>query len=109
MVEELRHDILETDKSGPSNSALLKKYIKSLQKIKTSSQIMSLLSHSIKHSRGRKIRVQPTSVARRKDRGLQGSSRIQSGRPTKLEKKKSVRPHNISINIEKNQASAKKH
>lgn len=59
--------------------------------------------------RSRKIKVQPTSISRRKDRGISGG-RIQAGRPTKLESQRAKkRHHNIAFNIKNNEPCAKKH
>lgn len=94
----------------PSNITVIKKFVTTLEKVQTPSQIVSMFSHTTRFNRSRKIHVQPTAVSRRKERGLIGNSRIQSGRPSKLEEKKKRRkPHNISLSIEKNESSAKKH
>lgn len=62
-------DISQNDESSPSRTKLIKKYVNTLHKVITSSQIMALISHSNRYRKGRKNRVQPTSIARRKDRG----------------------------------------
>lgn len=70
---------------------------------------MSFVCHKTTGRRSRKIKVQPTSISRRKARGISGG-RIQAGRPTKLELQGTKkRPHNIAFNIENNLQCAKKH
>nr|CAI5848369.1 unnamed protein product [Callosobruchus analis] len=60
-----------------------------------------------KQTRSKRIKVQPTSIARKKDRGLsRGSNRIQAGRPSEAERKRR-RKHDLSDNIRRNQPNAK--
>lgn len=78
---------------------------------------MSFLAAKLSSLKSKKIRVQPTSLTRRKERGIsKGGGRIQSGRPANTEKmltskKKSTartkRKHNLSLSIENNTPSAK--
>lgn len=111
-------DILETCPSS-SNSAIINKTIKKMQAIKTPGQVMSFMAAKLSSLKTKKIRVQPTSLTRRKERGIsKGGGRIQSGRPANTEKmltfkKKSTartkRKHNLSLSIENNTPSAKLH
>lgn len=62
----------------------------------------------------KKIRVQPTAISRRKERGItKGGGRIQAGRPAKEEatngNKTAKRKHNLGLSIKKNQPNAKPH
>lgn len=65
----------------------LKKTNSNLAKIQTTAQLSNLLVNIGKRSTKKNISVQPTAIARRKDRaGLtKGSKRIQAGRPSKVE------------------------
>lgn len=62
---------------------------------------------------GRRIKVQPTSIARRVERGLHAGSRaIQAGRPSsaeKLRRKVTKKKRSIISNILANQPNAKSH
>ncbi|CAG9818939.1 unnamed protein product [Phaedon cochleariae] len=60
---------------------------------------------------GRRIKVQPTSIARRAERGLHAGSRtIQAGRPSNAEKlRRTKKKRSIISNILANQPNAKSH
>lgn len=97
-------EILQTDTST-NNLMIIKKLNKVLCTIETVDQAKNFAIQRIKMCRSRKIGVQPTSVSRRKDRGIsKGKGRIQSGRDVRKKKQ-----HNLSENINKNQPNAKKH
>ena len=57
------------------------------------------------------IRVQPTSVARRRHGITRGSKRLPSGRPPLSDRlrHKAKRPRNLNYNVAKNQPNAKSH
>lgn len=76
----------------------LAKFSSDLSKLQTSASIITYLCEKKVCRRARTIRVQPTSIARRKNRGLPN--------PENLKRK---RVHNISININNNEPPAKKH
>jgi len=87
-----------------------------LKKITNSSQFASFMySLSIKSSninkRRGQIKVQPTSISRRKEGITRGSRRINSGkRPNNQSlNTNQKRPHKLSYNIAKNQLNAKSH
>ncbi|KAJ2952467.1 hypothetical protein O0L34_g6778 [Tuta absoluta] len=101
-------DILEKD-SNAANTKILSKFGSDLSKLQTPSSIISFIVEKNVQRRSRKIHVQPTSIARRKERGLPCSGRIQSGRPSKSESVKRKRVHNIASNIDDNMPPAKKH
>lgn len=73
-----------------------------MSKLKTSSQILNFLEakSQVCGRKSRKIRVQPTSISRRKNKALPQSERIQAGGPSKNEKLK--RKHNLGNNISHN-------
>lgn len=58
---------------------------------------LSIKSFNINKRRGQ-IKVQPTSISRRKKGVTKGSRKINSGKP-----------HKLKYNVEKNQLNAKKH
>lgn len=101
-------DILETD-SNPANTNILIKFSSNLSKLQTPCNIISFICEMNTRKNSRKINVQPTSIARRKNRNLPCSGRIQSGRPAVSESLKRKRVHNISSNINNNEPTAKKH
>lgn len=92
-------NILKND-SNPSNTGILTKFASELSRLRTPSNIISFMCQKNIRRRGRKIKVQPTSVSRRKQKNLPSSGRIESGRPKK-------RCHNMSMSIEKNEPAAK--
>lgn len=102
--------ILERN-SSTEYTKILTKFGSDLSKLHSPSSIISFIAEKKIQRRSRKIKVQPTSIARRKERGLPCSARIQSGRPAKSEKKsmKRKRVHSIATNIENNEPPAKKH
>ena len=57
------------------------------------------------------IRVQPTSLARRKEGVTRGSKRRSGGRPPMADSKqrKAKRPRNLGYNVSHNQPNAKSH
>lgn len=109
---------LGSDTDASISSGLQKIFTK-LSKVETSSQLSALLhsfgSNPSKHYRaGSAIRVQPTSIARRRDGITRGSRRVISGRPPKFRgacenMSKSKRPHSLIRNINCNVPNAKSH
>ncbi|KAH9631844.1 hypothetical protein HF086_000668 [Spodoptera exigua] len=89
------------EEPNPVNTQILKKYSSELSRLQTPSSIVSYM-HDKKIRRSRKIKVQPTSISRRHQKQLPSSGRIQSGRPVKKK-----RAHNIAVNIDQNEHSAK--
>lgn len=84
-------NVLQND-FNPANTNVLTKFAFNLSKIQTPSNVISFMCERNKQRRSRKIHVQPTAIARRKNRDLPCSGRIQSGRPSKAEecRKKNV-------------------
>lgn len=101
-------EILEKD-SNAAYTNILTKFGSDLSKLQTPSSIISFIVEKNVRRKSRKIHVQPTSISRRKERGLPCSGRIQSGRPAKSETVKRKRVHNIASNIDDNEPPAKKH
>jgi hypothetical protein len=58
---------------------------------------------------GAKIRVQPTSIARRLPRVTKGSKRLPSGRPANCEINTKKRKRNLGTNVQLNVPNAKSH
>ncbi|GFR23848.1 SWIM-type domain-containing protein [Trichonephila clavata] len=81
--------------------------IRNLQKIQTVKDLKNIYVLKKQIFRG-KIKVQPTSIARRKSL-IRSSRRIPSGRPLKTEKKSIKRKRNLSSNINLNKMNAKSH
>ncbi|GFT48055.1 hypothetical protein TNCV_3651051 [Trichonephila clavipes] len=81
--------------------------LKTLGKIQASQDLKSIYVFKKRIFRG-KIKVQPTSIARRKSL-IRSSRRIPSGRPLKAEKKSIKRKRNLSSNINLNRMNAKSH
>lgn len=117
-VEEFREEFnrisnIFEENCTPEATAVLIKLNSLLKNVHTPTQALNFAANAF--SRSRKIRVQPTSIARRKNRGLpKSNNRIQAGRPTNMEQKsKQVRPtkriHNLSKNILENKPNAKIH
>jgi len=110
------HRIASIADANPS--AFMQKMITSLnqtlEKIETPQGIFDLCTSLAARRHSRVIRVQPTSVSRRKKRpGLTcGSKRIQAGRPANAESGKlsaRKRKRCLSININSNKPNAKPH
>lgn len=97
------------------NQNIVVKFVKSLERITTVSQLINC--YAMKTKTTRRIGVQPTSISRRKIHNSlsAGKRRIQSGRPSSKEssqkkKRTSVkRKHNLIGNIKKNVPNAKIH
>jgi len=94
---------------------ILKKIGNRLKHIKNTSQFANLMcllstaSSSINKRKGQ-IKVQPTSISRRKTGVTRGSRKINAGRrPISQGKTIKKRPHNLSYNIGQNQLNAKCH
>jgi hypothetical protein len=86
-----------------------------LERIKTPSQLYAFMTATNQHSihRQRKIRVQPTSVARRRPSSTSGSSRHRAGRPLQSlagrVQRPVKRPHFLSTAVQDNRPNAKSH
>ncbi|GFV75451.1 SWIM-type domain-containing protein [Trichonephila clavipes] len=81
--------------------------LKTLGKIQASQDLKSIYVFKKRIFKG-KIKVQPTSIARRKSL-IRSSRKIPSGRPLKAEKKSIKRKRNLSSNINLNRINAKSH
>lgn len=106
-------DIAETH-STSINAKCIKRTVQRMKLIKTPTQVLSFLSEQLTVMNRKKIRVQPTAISRRKERGItKGGGRIQSGRPAKEEattaKKTTKRKHNLGLSIKTNRPNAKPH
>ncbi|KAJ8985439.1 hypothetical protein NQ317_017071 [Molorchus minor] len=99
---------LETNQSPEATLSIIK-FNALMNNLKTPSQILNFLEakNRICGRKSRKIRVQPTSISRRKNKALPQSGRIQAGRPSKNEKLK--RKHSLGSNISHNLPNAKLH
>lgn len=111
LEEELRrlHRLSEGDASYP---ALLDATVGELRKITTSSAgrtaLLALKTACMaSRRRGRKIKVQPTSLARRRPGLTRGAGRIAPGRPTNGKIRKAKRVHMLSHSIQLNVPGAK--
>lgn len=90
--------------------------VKDLSKIQNENDLIGSLvdfraRFSSSHRRGGKIRVQPTSVSRRRDGVSRGSKRLPMGRPSSATTVNRIkkRAHKLSVNINANVANAKSH
>lgn len=110
-------DILK-ENPDHSSTAIIMRFASTLKNIQTPTQALSFIVQKATSKISKNIKVQPTSISRRKNRGLpKGHKRIQAGRPSnsenKLDKekkaKKKKRMHNLGQNIEDNKPSAKIH
>jgi len=86
-----------------------------LKKITTEGQWQSFLhtagnsAVALRKTPGAKIRVQPTSIARRLPRVTKGSKRLPSGRPANGEINTKKRKRNLGANVQLNVPNAKSH
>lgn len=85
-----------------------------LSNVNTASGAYGLLqklraSMALDRRHGQKIKVQPTSLARRRPGLRRGSKRTPAGRPTKAGARKAKRSHNLSESVRNNVAGAKTH
>jgi hypothetical protein len=94
------------------------KFAKGLAKVKNETDLIGSLvamnaSLAASRRRGGRIRVQPTSVARRRDGVSRGSRRLAMGRPAKASTERSKRArkrgHKLAASVEANVAHAKSH
>ncbi|KAF0734469.1 SWIM-type domain-containing protein [Aphis craccivora] len=116
LIAETDAEWLRLQKMIPSLPLIiLQKLAKNLKNIKTNQQFTNFI-HSVNTSartinRRGKIRVQPTSISRRKGNVTRGSKRIPAGRrPEHYVVKGNIRrPHNLDQNILKSKPNAKKH
>lgn len=96
-------------------TSLLDSVTSELSTVNTSSSAYALLlrlkaSARIDRRRGRIIKVQPTSLARRRPGLPRGAKRVPAGRPAKTGAgQKAKRPHSLSLNISRNVPGAKRH
>jgi len=96
--------------------SILKKIGNRLSHVKTSSQFANLMcslsraSSNINRRKGQ-IKVQPTSISRRKTGVTRGSRKINAGRRPSSQGKNIIqkRPHNLRYNVALNQMNAKSH
>jgi len=97
-------------KYGTSKSAV-EKMTKRLHSVTSKGQWESFLHQGYlnRYKHGATIRVQPTSISRRREGVTKGSKRLPSGRPAKCEKAKQKRSRNLGKNITLNQPNAKSH
>lgn len=84
-----------------------------MNKVQTKEHLISVMRRmnllmNVKFRTGKKIRVQPTSIARRKIRKSKRTTRIPSGRPIK-ESRGQKRKRNIALSISENRPNAKSH
>jgi hypothetical protein len=102
----------------PCSAPHIAKLTRALTKITTESNLIASIvkfSESVASSqrRGRKIRVQPTAISRRRDGVSRGSRRIAAGRPptstAAVAAKIKKRSHKLSLSINANVAHAKGH
>lgn len=97
-----------------TSCATKQKVIKRLKSIKTKTSWESFLntagsSISLRHRTNLTIKVQPTSISRRKVGTTRGCKRLTIGRPPKEEPKPRKRKRNLAANVAKNQTNAKSH
>lgn len=98
-----------------TSSAVLQKCIDRLKKVKSSRTWESFLSTagnniSLRHRTRATIRVQPTTISRRKPGITRGSKRLPVGRPLKSDKQnKFKRKRNLGENVRLNVPNAKSH
>lgn len=98
-----------------TSSAVLQKCIDRLKKVKSSRTWESFLSTagnniSLRHRTRATIRVQPTTISRRKPGITRGSKRLPVGRPLNSDKqKKFKRKRNLGENVRLNVPNAKSH
>ena len=99
-----------------SSTSGLSRVLSRLRNVQTGSQWETFL-HSFggavplrRHPRAA-IRVQPTSLARRRPGVTRGAKRLASGRPPSTDpvRRKTKRPRNLSYNVLLNQPNAKSH
>jgi len=96
--------------------SILKKIGNRLSHVKNTSQFANLMcslssaSSNINRRRGQ-IKVQPTSISRRKTGVTRGSCKINAGRRPSSQGKNIIkkRPHNLKYNVAQNQMNAKNH
>lgn len=116
LIAETDAEWLRLQKMVPSlPPIILQKLAKNLKNIKTKQQFVNFI-HTVNTSartinRRGKIRVQPTSISRRKGNVTRGSKRIPAGRrPENYVVKGNIRrSHNLGQNISKSKPNAKKH
>lgn len=119
VLEELQR-VFALGESGDAQDVLaktLKRFRQRLANVKSANQAVSIvLAMNVaanKHiRRGGNIKVQPTSLMRRRSGVSRGSKRIPAGRPATLAPEGKVakrRPHKLSQAVNKNIASVKSH
>lgn len=116
--EESLQDIFtlmqEHHKHFGTSSSTRKKVLQRLKSIKTRTSWESFLctagsSLSIRHRSNMNIKVQPTSISRRKVGITRGCKRLPIGRPPEHEPKSKKRKRKLAANVAKNQPNAKSH
>jgi len=101
--------------SNSTDEALMRaasKFTTRISRISTPMQLYQFLTSSDTQNtrRARKIRVQPTSIARRADGATHGSARHRAGRPlTCLKRSATKRPRLLSANVAADRPNAKSH
>lgn len=92
--------------------SLLHAFITQLKNVNTSSGAHAVMlklkaSSAADRRRGRIIKVQPTSLARRRPGLPRGSKRVPAGRPVSVQARKTKRGHKLSLSIQQNVPGAK--
>jgi len=100
---------LVTD-STPSNTlTVLRKFTTSLKVTETEDQLAAFAVNTRSVRRGKKIRVQPTSTARRRPGVTRTTSRISAGRPVGVAKRRTKVKRSLWLNVSQNRPNAKSH
>ncbi|KAH9366838.1 hypothetical protein HPB48_022772 [Haemaphysalis longicornis] len=111
--EQWRHHSLAA--GNPYYTTALRKMLDHMRKIGKESQVVSSYlamnaACASARRRGRTIKVQPTSIARRRPGVNRGAGRVPAGRPTKSSASKKVkRPHTLHLSVRDGWPHAKSH
>lgn len=104
--------LLEQNKTDDNLIKQAKKYLSKVKQVQTGTQLYHFCTSSVANLykvSGRKIRVQPTSIARRKATTPKGSLCRRAGRPVLSIKKTKKASHSLHKNIMLNRPNAKSH
>ena len=114
-IAQLKEKVCSCPVSDQLNEAL-KAFTKNLQTIKSNGQFFSALHNFGKEiipfkNRGRRIKCQPTALARRRRLAARSSAPLGKGRPPSQIKKLHgyKRKRNLAFNVRENRANAKTH
>jgi len=109
MAEFSRASALLTQSSSENTLKIMQKFTNALKAVETAEQLTAFAIDHTTSRLGRKIRVQPTSTARRRHGVSRTTSRLPAGRPVGVTKRRQKIKRSLWLSISQNRPNAKSH